>query len=148
MSNPNAQTKSDIYDFLRPITDTRTNASYWQFDTPHSQTAAYKDDLTSFRKLGSKRNALIRDSHAEFEPTAGAERRTYRPLWVAVVRIAPGWHIKLPLWRGPANFIREQETDAEVADIVATCCALGGYDECNLGLHRSNWAAIDAGPAR
>jgi hypothetical protein len=128
MSSPFGKSEYDPYGLLWPITDTKSRFGLWRLDTPHCSTKIYEVDRATFRKLGANRSAFIRVSVDEFGATFFPSEREYSPLWVLVLRIVTGWHVILPIWRGPALFDHPAESDAEVADQVATYCANSGHD--------------------
>lgn len=116
-----------------PITDTRPRATNWAFDAPNMtrhngfNMHQYKEDLNWFDE-NRKRNAFIRFSLSDFPPSIEKSLEAKLPtLWVAVIRIAPGWHFRLPIWRGGQPYYIEPTTDEEIMTIIAECRSEGGY---------------------
>jgi hypothetical protein len=138
------QQPSDNNSQIWPITDTRPNPASWAFDAPnHSRRAdfnehQYREDLKWFDK-NPKRNANIRYSLGDFPPPQGQGLEAGAPsLWVAVIRTAPGWHFRLPIWRGRQPYSNEPKTDEQVMAIIAECRSEGGYELAALQKWRAN----------
>lgn len=57
------------------------------------------------------------------------------PLWVLVVKLSGGWHLRIPIWRGPEFFTTDLRSDAAVMLTVAECIARQWCDRDAI----SNW---------
>jgi hypothetical protein len=137
----------DIFDAqLWPITDTRSCKQTWKFSAPGwRDDRDYQSDCAEFAKFNLERRSFIRLSSLQAEPlpTGSWDWTCVPPLqiWVVIIRIAPGWHVEFPFYRGPQPFSVEPSTDAEVAAVVSECVAVGGYGERQLEKWRAAVAA-------
>ena len=110
-----------------------------RFYAPHcGYSAVYEIDLAWFsRHKNSKRRWFIRQSFGpEFETIQLTP--TQPRLWVIVGELSPGFHLVLPVWRGPPFFrvctfkyvsVADVSSDFEIAAILDECLRRGGVDQ-------------------
>ena len=111
-------------------------AMKWVYvDTPNTtvHTHIYEHDNNEFARL-RKRNAFIRPEHPhEFDWEIGLLERIKMPtLRVLVFRLAPGIHVRIPVFRGNYAANLDVLSDAEIGIILAGMMGKGGmnYEEC------------------
>lgn len=109
-------------------------------DTPSSHhKTAYKYDLAEFRSVrGGKKRAILRNRlDGEFQDSISPLRGP--ALWIFVVSIDNGVHIKIPIYRGVEFFntrsldslylrCTDAVSDSEISNIVQSCIIRGGLD--------------------
>ena len=109
---------------------------WMQIDTPTDsfQPVSYESDKREFARLPKGRRSFIRiENPGEFDMGIQILNRTKTPLLrILVVRLAPGIHVRIPVYRGdyPANF--NVSSDAEIGIILAGMVRKRGmnYEEC------------------
>ena len=111
-------------------------AMKWVYvDTPNttSQTQIYEHDKNEFARL-IKRNAFIRPEHPhEFDWEVGLLERIKMPtLRVLVFRLAPGIHVRVPVFRGSAPVDTNVVSDGELGIVLERMARKLGMniDEC------------------
>ena len=99
-----------------------TAMEWMHIDTPADtqRPMIYESDKREFEK-SRKRNSFIRIEHpSEFDWEVGLLERCKMPLLrVLVFRLAPGIHVRIPVWRGRESANLDVLSDAEVGIILA-----------------------------
>ncbi len=121
---------------LRELVPSLLAMEWMRIDTPSTfQSMVYDCDKREFARLGKKRNAFIRIEHpSEFDWSLSIVDRIKMPLLrVLVIRLEPGTHIRIPIFRGSEPVNTNVSSDAGVGIVLeAMARKLGmNLDECN-----------------
>jgi hypothetical protein len=110
-------------------------AMKWVYVDTHTtthQTQIYEHDKNEFARMGKRRNAFIRPEHPyEFDWEIGLLERIKMPtLRVLVFRLAPGIHVRVPVFRGSEPVNTDVFSDGELGIVLETMARKLGM---NLG---------------
>lgn len=106
-----------------------------RIDTPNTVRCMFYDcDKREFERLGKKRNWFVRiENPSEFDWCIAISDRLKMPLLrVLVIRVIPGMHIRLPIFRGSTPLDTNVSSDSELGIVLeAMVRKLGmNLDEC------------------
>ena len=107
---------------LRELVPSLFAMEWMRIDTPGTLQSMYYDcDKREFARLGKKRNAFIRIEHpgGEFDWQVGLIDRIKMPLLrVLVIRLVPGVHIRIPVFRGSEPVNVNVSSDAGIGIVL------------------------------